>query len=234
MRSCVTGMLLLLSLLGSGAGYANAEETERAMRELMAQVTTATGETGRRDRLVLQLAQVRESAISESELEWLATYRASRPQDLFAKLYEGYGWLLVAGRYMRQQNYFRAAELAKRGFFLVDEAVDQQPDDWRLRLTRARIDVAVPVEFGRYVVALEDTDVLTGQVGVPSELRGLLAYLRFRALGAAGKSAEADKLAAEFAGSPDWAVAARDQHQMFKSRAEIDLVLRKALESGDE
>ena len=184
-----------------------------------------------RDRAILAVVQAPSEGVSEQTLESLAAYREEHPEDLYAKLYEGYGWLFTAGEYLKKQNYFRAAELAKRGFFLMDEAVDQQPENWRLHLLRARLDLYVPAEFGRHVVALKDLRYLEeSQAQVPPALDGLVDFLQVRAFNAAGQDARAQALSRELARAPVWAELLRQpEARLFLTREEIDHVLAPIL-----
>jgi hypothetical protein len=146
-------------------------------------------------------------------------------------MYEGYGWLFTAGEYLKKQNYFRAAELAKRGFFLMDEAVDQAPEDWRLRFLRARLDLYVPAEFGRHVVALKDLRYLEeNSAQVPGELSNLLDFLQIRAYSAAGQTAQLEPLRRQLADSALWGELLLEQGRLFLTAEEIQHVLTPILE----
>jgi len=113
----------------------------------------------------------------------------AQPDDQFGKLYEGYAWVFSAGEYNRRKNYLRAAEDIKRGFFLIDEAVDSDPDNWRLRYLRLRMDAFVPAELGRYVIALKDAAILAEILDqLPRALRLFIPVLRTVALARSGKT----------------------------------------------
>lgn len=186
-----------------------------------------------RDRAILAVVQAPSDGVAEQTIEALAAYREQHPDDLYAKMYEGYGWLFTAGEYVKKQNYFRAAELAKRGFFLIDEAVDQQPDDWRLRFLRARLDVYVPAEFGRHVVALKDLDYLRQRQGeLPASLAALIDFLQIRALDADGQQAQAESLREQLRRSPLWAELLQQPapSRLFLTSEEIQYVLAPIVE----
>lgn len=240
MHSRVMLVVFLAGLLGAPLVMAQGveklsvmrQQSEQALERLHDEAAARGGLEGRRARILVALAQADGRYVTEADLVWLERYRQAHPQDLFGKLYEGYGWLLTAERYRQQQNYFRAAELAKRGFFLVDEAVDQQPGNWRLRLLRVRMDVAVPGEFGRYVVALDDLHELAEASAPPPALQDLLIYLKARALNAAGRHDEAGTLFDALSGTP-LAAAASGEETLFLTPLEIEHVLGAALETGE-
>jgi hypothetical protein len=206
-------------------------QSHRALNELLtgteARDTQGDAPRALRDRAILAVVQAANNGLQEQTLEALAGYREQHPDDLYAKMYEGYGWLFCAGEYVKKQNYFRAAELAKRGFFLMDEAVDQNPDDWRLHLLRARLDVYVPAEFGRHVVALKDLRYLTQSPDkVPAELTALLDFLLVRAYSAAGQTEQAQPLIQALQRTPPWAeLLQQNQPRLFLTAEEIQYVL---------
>ncbi|MES2817497.1 MAG: hypothetical protein V4812_00735 [Pseudomonadota bacterium] len=207
-------------------------QSRAALDELIAANPVApVGDAARhlRDRAILEVVQAQSAGLREQTLEALADYREQHPEDLYAKLYEGYGWLFLAGEYNKRQNFFRAAELAKRGFFLMDEAVDQHPEDWRLHLLRARLDTHVPAEFGRHVVALKDLRVLA-ELGTPADLDGLLEYLRLRALEAAGQDEQALQARARLQATPLWAELLQlPDPRLFLTREEVQHLLAPIL-----
>lgn len=202
-----------------------------ALSELVAasEAQVARGDTSRalRDRAILAVVQAPTEGLAEQTLESLNGYREQHPDDLYAKMYEGYGWLFTAGEYVKKKNYFRAAELAKRGFFLMDEAVDQRPEDWRLRLLRARVDVYVPAEFGRHVVALKDLRYLEeNPKEVPPALSSLVDFLQIRAFDAAGQGERARQLAGELGRAPLWAdLLQSPDTRLFLTPDEVQFVL---------
>lgn len=223
---------LLLTLLLTGAAQAKVEQlslegyrqqSRNALSELL---ITRAGAEAPRERAILAVVQAPNNGVDEQVIESLTTYREQHPDDLYAKLYEGYGWLFTAGEYLKQQNYFRAAELAKRGFFLMDEAVDQDPENWRLRFLRARLDLYVPAEFGRHVVALKDLRYLEEHPEqVPSAMADLLDFLNTRALAAAGQEQQAEQLRQRLARSPLWAELLQQEGRLFLTAEEIQYVL---------
>ncbi len=240
MTSKSWGLALILLLVAPLALASNAElETYRlhsrtALEQLQNSLDGA-GDTPRaqRDRAILAVVRAPLDGVSESTIEGLAAYREQHPDDLYAKLYEGYGWLFTAGEYVKRQNYFRAAELAKRGFFLMDEAVDQAPEDWRLHFLRARLDCYVPAEFGRHVVALKDLGYLQEQAAkVPTSLAPVSDFLRARALERNGQAEQARALREQLARTPLWAgVLEQGDTRLFLTEDEIRYVLAPIVET---
>lgn len=222
---------LLLTLLLAGAAQANVEQLSlegyrQQSRNALSELLADNSVTDTRERAILAVVQAPNNGVDEQVIESLATYREQHPDDLYAKLYEGYGWLFTAGEYLKQQNYFRAAELAKRGFFLMDEAVDQAPENWRLRFLRARLDLYVPAEFGRHVVALKDLRYLEeNPEQVPPAMAEIIDFLHTRALAAAGQEQQAEQLRDQLARSPLWAALLQQQGRLFLTAEEIQYVL---------
>lgn len=230
---------LLLTLVLAGGIQASVEppatlDAYRAQSRASLDALLADGSlSAARDRAILAVVQAPSDGVAEQTIEALAAYREQHPDDLYAKMYEGYGWLFTAGEYVKKQNYFRAAELAKRGFFLIDEAVDQQPDDWRLRFLRARLDVYVPAEFGRHVVALKDLAYLRQRQGeLPASLAALIDFLQIRALDADGQQAQAKHLREQLRRSPLWAELLQQPapSRLFLTSEEIQYVLAPIVE----
>lgn len=224
-------LMILLTLAGGVQASAEPPATLDAYRAQsrasLDELLAGNSASDTRDHAILAVVQAPSDGVAEQTIESLAVYREQHPDDLYAKMYEGYGWLFTAGEYVKKQNYFRAAELAKRGFFLIDEAVDQQPEDWRLRFLRARLDVYVPAEFGRHVVALKDLDYLKEHRGsLPPSLSGVIDFLQVRALAAAGQQEQAEHLREQLRGSPVWAeLLQQPQPRLFLTAEEIQYVL---------
>jgi hypothetical protein len=221
--------LLALLLASTAQASLDADQLREQGRAALAELVERSAQLPARDQAILAVVQAPNEGLAESTLESLAAWRDTHPDDLLAKLYEGYGWLFMAGEYVKQQNYFRAAELAKRGFFLMDEAVDQSPEDWRLRLLRARLDCYVPAEFGRHVVALKDLRYLREHPEqVPAELRPLLDFLQARAQRAAGDESAAKALANQ----APWGELLQAEGRLPITQAEVQRVLAPIVEAA--
>lgn len=122
----------------------------------------------------------------------LESYIGSHPEDLVAKMYYGYGQLFMASDFLKNKNYFRAAELSKRGFFFIDEAAESDENNWRLRFLRARMDAFVPEVNGRCVVALKDIAFLQEKPqAVSPELLPFITLMQGRALTTCKREEEA-------------------------------------------
>lgn len=219
--------LLTVLLATAAQASVDAEQLRVQGREALDALVARSLSMPAREQGILAVVRAPSEGLDERAVESLATWREQHPDDLPAKLYEGYGWLFMAGEYVKRQNYFRAAELAKRGFFLMDEAVDQNPTDWRLRLLRARLDCYVPAEFGRHVVALKDLLYLREHAEqVPADLLPLVVFLQARAQRAAGDEAAAKALASPW---HEWLQA---EDRLPITRAEVERVLTPIVEAA--
>jgi len=163
----------------------NPEQSSAALNTLFdrenARLNTNSALT--RNLAILSVALAAEGKLDARAVQALSQHVQANPDDQFAKLYEGYAWVFSAGEYNRRKNYLRAAEDIKRGFFLIDEAVDSVPDNWRIRYLRLRMDAFVPADLGRYVIALKDAAILSGRLDqLPPALHPLLQVLRTAAL----------------------------------------------------
>ena len=120
-------------------------------------------------------------------------YLAKKPEDLAAQMYNGYALVLAAELYQKQKNYFKAAEYSKKGFYLMDEAVDQAPDNITLRLIRSRFDSQTPQEVGRYVLAIKDLKyLLANKDKFPAAIEPLIYFLLAKAYLTAGDAVSAE------------------------------------------
>lgn len=91
-------------------------------------------------------------------------------QDLFdvyqhqkkpiALVFYSYAMLQLANHFELVNDYVKASEYAKLGFFFLDEAVEANEENLRIRYLRSRVDAYLPAKLGRCVVTLHDTDVL--------------------------------------------------------------------------
>lgn len=105
-------------------------------------------------------------------------YLQKQPKDLTAQMRKGCALVLLAELYLDQKNYFKAAEYSKMGFYFMDEAVEQKPDDLSLRLMRGRFDSQTPKALGRYVIAIKDiTYLLANKNKMPPSLEPVLYFL---------------------------------------------------------
>jgi len=191
---------LALCLLCSPAAHANcphanleqtARESSRALNTLFERERSNAGNGLTRNLAMLSVALAAEGKLDARAVQLLSQHVEATPDDQFAKLYEGYAWVFSAGEYNRRKNYLRAAEDIKRGFFLIDEAVDSDPDNWRLRYLRLRMDAFVPADLGRYVIALKDAAILAEILDqLPPALHPLISILRETALARSGKTNE--------------------------------------------
>jgi len=192
----VNNYLVALCLLCLPAAHANcphanseqvARESSTSLNALFERERSNTNGLTR-NLAILSVALAAEGKLDARAVQFLSQHVEATPDDQFAKLYEGYAWVFSAGEYNRRKNYLRAAEDIKRGFFLIDEAVDSEPDNWRLRYLRLRMDAFVQADLGRYVIALKDAAILAEMLDqIPLELRSFIPVLRAVALARSGK-----------------------------------------------
>jgi len=187
--------LLTLCLLFTFTAHAHCPPSSPEQMAAMAKESSSALNTlferehSSRNQAILSVALAAEGKLDARAVQSLSQQVANNPNDQYAKLYEGYAWVFSAGEYNRRKNYLRAAEDIKRGFFLIDEAVDSDPDNWRLRYLRLRMDAFVPADLGRYVIALKDAAILAEiQEQLPPALRPFIPVLHAAALARSGKT----------------------------------------------
>jgi|GEM_PF-3374563 len=183
------------------------QESSMALNKLFELEQKKTVEGISRNLAILSIILAAEGRLNAQKLQSLTRHVQEQPNDLFAKMYEGYAWVFSAEGYSRRKNYLRAAEYVKRGFFLIDEAVDAAPDSWRLRYLRLRMDAFVTADLGRYVIALKDAAILSEMTEqLPVDMLPMIAVLRAVALDRSGKAQEAqaefNAMRKQFAKSP--------------------------------
>jgi len=239
--------LLCLSLLISLTTHANcqqsnpeqimamAQDSSKALNALFARERSNTGGEVGRNAAILSVVLAAEGRLDARAVQSLSKHVQRYPDDQFAKLYEGYAWVFSAGEYVRKKNYLRAAEDIKRGFFLMDEAVDSAPENWRLRYLRLRMDAFVPADLGRYVIALKDAAILVEAFDhLPPQMRPFVLALGAAALTRAGHhemaTSEFDSVRTQFGESAISAFSSVCGLQDFFTVDEIDSVLVHALE----
>lgn len=119
-------------------------------------------------------------------------YIRRRPEDLSAQVSKGYASVLLADLYLARKNYFKAAEHSKRGFYLMDEAVEQEPENVSLRFMRGRFDAQAPRKLGRYVVAVKDLEyLLENRERLPEGMEPICMFLLAKAFSLAGDGVKA-------------------------------------------
>lgn len=197
MRNLTKSTLLLTLLLICNLTKVGAQDISSYMTESQAalnQLLASTSGSNIRNRSIMLIntsSSLSELSQSTANLtEWMKEH----PEDLYAKIYYGYGLLFSATAYLKNKNYFRAAELSKQGFFYIDEAVESDPDNWRLVYLRARMDSFISAEEGRCVIALKDIPLLNKNDDVPDELKAIIAYSYASALATCNKTAESDRI----------------------------------------
>ncbi|WP_431643345.1 hypothetical protein [Enterobacter mori] len=113
-------------------------------------------------------------------------------------VFYAYGTLRQADRALQTNDFIRASEYGKTGFFYLDEAVDLYEDNMLVRYMRARVDAWLPASIGRCVVTLNDTEQMLNTPDVFNA--GLVEHInemRYRALLSCKHKRQADALLAE-------------------------------------
>ncbi|WP_447853131.1 hypothetical protein [Enterobacter mori] len=113
-------------------------------------------------------------------------------------VFYAYGTLRQADRALQTNDFIRASEYGKTGFFYLDEAVDLYEDNMLVRYMRARVDAWLPASIGRCVVTLNDTEKMLNTPDVFNA--GLVEHInemRYRALLSCKRKRQADALLAE-------------------------------------
>ena len=113
-------------------------------------------------------------------------------------VFYAYGTLRQADRALQTNDFIRASEYGKTGFFYLDEAVDLYEDNMLVRYMRARVDAWLPASIGRCVVTLNDTEKMLNTPDVFNA--GLVVHInemRYRALLSCKHKRQADALLAE-------------------------------------
>lgn len=113
-------------------------------------------------------------------------------------VFYAYGTLRQADRALQTNDFIRASEYGKTGFFYLDEAVDLYEDNMLVRYMRARVDAWLPASIGRCVVTLNDTEQMLNTPDVFNA--GLVEHInemRYRALLSCKRKRQADALLAE-------------------------------------
>lgn len=211
-----------------------AQKSKARLQSLYKREFASAGGELSRSSVILAVYMVSEGKLDARSVEFLSHHVQDHPDDHFAKLYEGYAWIFSAEKYNKQKNYLRAAEYLKRGFFLIDEAVDSDPKNWRLRYLRMRLDAFVPTDLGRYVVALKDASVLIEELRqLPPGIRPLVYALRSSSMERSGKTAVAtsdfDTVRVQFQETDIAALSSACALQGFVTAEEISELLEYAL-----
>lgn len=110
-------------------------------------------------------------------------------------VFYSYGLLRQAHYFLSVNDIIHASEYSKTGFFYLDEAVDSNENDFRVRYLRARVDAYLPAELGRCVITIEDTDLLLKDKEKFSRILMTHIYdMRYRALQSCKEDARAKQL----------------------------------------
>ncbi|WP_345828990.1 hypothetical protein AAGR22_18805 [Erwinia sp. HDF1-3R] len=166
------GLLIVLLLALTGTVCAAQEDLDTRLAPLAEKNVTA--------RALLLMKDKRDTSQLNRAVSLLQQHLIASPEDRTAKMFCGYGQLFLAGDYMLKKNYMRAAELSKQGYYAIDEAAEQEPENALQFYLRARMNAFVPAESGRCVVANKDLNALQSPL-LPTSLTPMLTLMRARA-----------------------------------------------------
>lgn len=143
---------------------------------------------------ILKMVDTPSASDLHEAISCLSDYLQHRPEDLTAQMSMGYASVLLADLYLARKNYFKAAEYSKRGFYLMDEAVEQEPDNISIRFMRGRFDAQAHRKLGRYVVAVKDLEyLLENRDRLPEGMEPACLFLLAKALLSAGDEMKAQE-----------------------------------------
>lgn len=137
-----------------------------------------------------------EDMLAEMTQSLFKEYKAN--DNPLSLVFYAYGTLRQADRALQTNDFIRASEYGKTGFFYLDEAVDLYEDNMLVRYMRARVDAWLPASIGRCVVTLNDTEKMLNTSDVFNA--GLVEHInemRYRALLSCKHKRQADALLAE-------------------------------------
>jgi hypothetical protein len=118
-----------------------------------------------------------------------------RQNEPVSLIFYSYAMLQLANHFELLNDYVKASEYAKLGFFFLDEAVDSYESNHRIRYLRARVDAWLPATLGRCVVTLHDTEIFLEESNrFDATLLAKVNMMRYRALRSCDESARADAL----------------------------------------
>jgi hypothetical protein len=134
--------------------------------------------------------------LGEMTLSLFREYKAN--DNPLSLVFYAYGTLRQADHFLKTNDFIRASEFGKTGFFYLDEAVDLYEGNMLVRYMRARVDAYLSADIGRCVVTLKDTEQMLNAPGVFNA--GLVEHInemRYRALLNCKRKQQADALLTE-------------------------------------
>lgn len=120
----------------------------------------------------------------------------TRTGNTAALVFYSYGMLQQAQYFVSVNDVIHASEYAKTGFFYLDEAVEGNENEPRIRYLRARMDAYLPAELGRCVITLADTELLL-KAQWDRDLTAHINAMRYRALQHCRKDEQARQFSAQ-------------------------------------
>lgn len=147
---------------------------------------------------------VQPAALATTTQSLLQEYKQTG--NVSSLIFYSYGMLRQAHYFLSINDLISASEYSKTGFFYLDEAVDSNDNDLRVRYLRARVDAYLPAELGRCVITIEDTDLLLkDKQKFSHSIMTHINDMRFRALQSCKEYERAEDLAARMkAKDPDF------------------------------
>lgn len=194
LHNFLRGMGALVLVTSFSGQAAKPLETYQAENKMQLEQRQISNRDNARNSAILGVLSRQSVSEMNRHVTALQRYLESHQEDNNAKMFYGYGLLFLSADFLKNKNYFRAAELAKQGFFYLDEAAESDPDNWKTRFMRLRMDAFVSRESGRCVVSLKDLTFLTQYTDFPAALTPMLNLLNSRSQEACDKSNEAKAL----------------------------------------
>lgn len=143
--------------------------------------STASARVSAEEQILQSGFPVQPEALSKTTTSLLKNYEERK--NIVSLIFYAYGLLRQATHFENGNDFIRASEYAKSGFFYLDEAADIYEDNSRVRYLRARIDAFLPAELGRCVIAMSDTDLLLkNKNNFDSIILAHIQYMHYRAL----------------------------------------------------
>jgi tetratricopeptide (TPR) repeat protein len=153
---------------------------EKALQTLIAEEQNEPASTEESKRLGIawhNLAVLEKSGAAEKSFEILSPLHKTLPKDYEVLAYLGSAQTMIA---RDSWNVMTKISEANRGMALIDQAVNNDKDNYIIRLVRANNSMAVPKFFGRMDKAKEDLEYLVllfKRETVPTILQSETYYL---------------------------------------------------------
>ncbi|MBG3129135.1 hypothetical protein I4674_04925 [Proteus mirabilis] len=120
-----------------------------------------------------------------------------KSNNQFDKIIYGYASVFLSEFYHNSKYYSQAARAIKQAFFYLDEAVEENPDNWRLTYLRLRMDAFTPHDLGRCVIAKKDSQQLFENNNINADLIPMIKYMYIRSLWGCHQFSQAESAIAQ-------------------------------------